>query len=462
MSRLDTLKKQYGHVAPETKPVKQQSADIIQIPTELAKMFAGVASNLNVDLMPYDDTEDKLEILEQMIEPIFPDYRRNKQPASTIENLRALITYMQATVRFNQLSRRVEISLPGFKATTDNAEEIAIAIITSEAARWELPESTVDKFLLVEADRNAYNPIRDFILSRPWDGTKRLKAYSDCLVTTTPEIAEIGVRKMMLGVVAGNFNANGVGDPPPVLTLAGPQGAGKTTFFRNALPNYIDRGFLEGMTFDPSNKDCVMEGTTHGIVEFGELDATFKKAEIARLKAFLTRHRDTYREPYGKRDITRGRRTVYVATVNDLRFLVDRTGNRRFLGVEVSDVKFFHDDIQQVWAEVYHLWQGGERHALTRDEAKMIDVHNLQFTQHDEVHDLVSEKLKWLAYDSETAKAFTYRTATDVALLVGLHADKSITNRVATAVRKLQVEHGIPDDQRRDRKDRYLVPISCK
>jgi len=69
--------------------------------------------------------------------------------------------------------------------------------------------------------------------------------------------------------------------------------------------------------------------------------------------------------------------------------------------------------------------------------------------------------MNWADYSTETKSKFIYRTATDIAQLVGLNIDKSIVNRTARIVVQLQVEVGIPEAIRRDRKDRYLVPASC-
>lgn len=389
--------------------------------------------------------------------PLFCDFKRNKLPAATIENLKALLKYMRADVKFNLLSRRCEVVIPGVTANADNAESVLLAALNSEAARWELPETSVEKYLLSVADENAYNPFCNFVLSKPWDGVSRFSDLVGCLVTKTPELAYMGLRKTMLGVLAGNFNPSGLGDPPPVLTLTGAQGAGKTTLFRNLIPSEVENGFLEGVTLDPSNKDSVMEATTRALVELGELDATFRKADISKLKAFITRHRDTYREPYGKKDVSRARRSVFVASVNDTKFLVDTTGNRRFLVLEVQDVKLFDGDIQQVWAELYAVWQAGkERHWLTRDETKIIEVHNANYVQHDEVVDLLDSWFVWKDY--KPGDKGVYMSATKIALHIDLKPDKNVINRIGAQIRKLHILHKVPEDKRKDRKSCYWVP----
>jgi putative DNA primase/helicase len=74
--------------------------------------------------------------------------------------------------------------------------------------------------------------------------------------------------------------------------------------------------FLEGQTLNPAEKDSVLTAVSHWIVELGELDATFKKADIAQLKAFVTKTSDKVRRPYALKDSSFPRRTVFAGTVN--------------------------------------------------------------------------------------------------------------------------------------------------
>ena len=66
------------------------------------------------------------------------------------------------------------------------------------------------------------------------------------------------------------------------------------------------------------------------IVELGELDATFRKSDIASLKSFITSDRDVLRRPYARLESEFVRRTVFLHRLTQSSFLHDPTGNRRF------------------------------------------------------------------------------------------------------------------------------------
>ncbi len=75
------------------------------------------------------------------------------------------------------------------------------------------------------------------------------------------------------------------------------------------------------------------------IVEIGEL-AGMKKADIDKVKAFLSTSDDKYRHSYGKVVESHPRQCIIIATVNGERgYLRDITGNRRFWTIKVHQKK---------------------------------------------------------------------------------------------------------------------------
>jgi putative DNA primase/helicase len=165
---------------------------------------------------------------------------------------------------------------------------------------------------------------------------------------------------------------------------------------------------------DPNNKDHVITATSHWLVELGELDATFRKADIAALKSFITNSADKLRRPYDRVDSNYRRRTVFFASVNDRKYLVDDTGNRRWWTVPTVAVDYEHDiDVQQLWAEVLTLFQAGERHWLDRAEQAMLQDVNVEHEMLNPIEELIQAKFQWDAPRS------TNMTASDVLLAIG-------------------------------------------
>ena len=82
------------------------------------------------------------------------------------------------------------------------------------------------------------------------------------------------------------------------------------------------------------------------------------------VKAMLTKANDEYRLPYGRTTLKFPRMTSFVGTVNDDKFLIDQTGNRRFATVPISDDIHIDYNTQirpfnslQLWAQVYRIVQ---------------------------------------------------------------------------------------------------------
>ena len=93
-----------------------------------------------------------------------------------------------------------------------------------------------------------------------------------------------------------------------------------------------------------------------------------KKADIEKVKAFLSTLDDQYRPSYGKVVESHPRQCVIIATVNgDRGYLRDITGNRRFWIIKcrqqepVRKFSFTEEERSQVWAEAKHLWKSGEQ-----------------------------------------------------------------------------------------------------
>jgi predicted P-loop ATPase len=87
-------------------------------------------------------------------------------------------------------------------------------------------------------------------------------------------------------------------------------------------------------------------------IELSELD-NLSHAEVARIKAFMSRTTDRFRSPYGMRLVESPRQCVFAGTVNHGTYLRDETGRRRFWPVVCGqiDVDALARDRDQLWAE---------------------------------------------------------------------------------------------------------------
>ena len=135
------------------------------------------------------------------------------------------------------------------------------------------------------------------------------------------------------------FNPDGI-SAHGVLVLQGDQYLGKTKWMKSLAPKEL--GVIkDGITLNPSDKDSVMQCVRNWIVELGELDATFRKSDIASLKSFITSDRDVLRRPYARLESEFARRTVFLHRLTQSNFTTQ--GNRRFWTIECEYIDYNHD-----------------------------------------------------------------------------------------------------------------------
>jgi len=174
---------------------------------------------------------------------------------------------------------------------------------------------------------------------------------------------------------------------------------------------------------------------SHWLVELGELDGTLRKADIARLKGFISQDKDQFRRPYGRAEGKYQRRTIFFASVNPEQFLADDTGNVRWWTIPVSGINYQHGiDVQQLWAEVFELYQAGEAWWLTNEEETRLNASNAAYEQTDPVGELIQS-----TYGSASNNAVKRSmTATEVLLEIGFDKPtKAQMNEASKALRKL-------------------------
>lgn len=346
----------------------------------------------------------------------WPHMSEKGRPLNTIPNLTYMLDHYGVTVRYDVIRKELVIRYPGQSGTMDNSRSVAMNTILSLASLNQLPKADAPSFVLNVGDRNPVNPVMNWITSKPWDGRSRLGELMDTL-TTAPgysrDLLALLLRRWLVSAVAAAAMPHGF-HSKGVLTFQGPQSIGKTSWFKSLVGHELADLVKEGAQIDTRDKDTVISAVSNWLVELGELDATFRKSDIARLKAFVSADYDMFRRPYGRTEEKYPRKTVFFASVNAETFLVDDTGNSRWWTVPVTAVNHQHGiDMQQLWAEVYGLFKDGERWWLTRDEEQQLEGANDDHRQVSPIEELVRSK-----YD--TSKPATRQlTASEVLIELG-------------------------------------------
>lgn len=338
---------------------------------------------------------------------------------------------------FNELAGRVQITgrLPWdrpegnlFWREADTAQ--IKALIDSRY----LPFSTRNHdvaFAKVADDRH-FHPIRDYLAALPdWDGKKRVESlFIDYLKADDTEYVRTVTRKAFAAMVARIYRPGVKFDSVPVLD--GEQGIGKSTIVKDLVsPEY----YSESLSLtDMDDKSGAEKLQGFWVVEIGEL-AGMKKADIEKVKAFLSTADDKYRPSYGKTVESHPRQCVIIATVNGERgYLRDITGNRRFWIIKLHQQKqrkkwdFDKSFRDQFWAEAKAICESGEKLYL---EGEILDVAETAQREAMEVDERIGMVEEYLAIllpeDWETKDLYERRNFLD--------SSSAITSEKGSAVR---------------------------
>ena len=320
------------------------------------------------------------------------DFNRNDRGRylNTKENVRGVMILNKISCLYNVIKKRMEITVPESNFIQDMQEEAALIDIEDRCIQMNIPHTKVRDYLKLLAVE--YNPVRDWMESRRWDGESRLQSFLDSITSPNQALKEMLMKKWLISCVAAACEPNGV-ELEGILVFQGAQGLGKTLWFKR-LANYDEGWLLEGATLNPSDKDSVKQAVSHWIVELGEIESTFKKSDIDQLKAFVTKKTDELRLPYDRAFTTYQRRTAFYASVNAREFLTDTSGNRRFWVIPVAGIDVNHGvDMQQLWAEVKEtMYRPGQKNwFLSPDERAQLQESNELYRTQSSVEDLILE-----------------------------------------------------------------------
>ena len=219
----------------------------------------------------------------------------------------------------------------------------------------------------LEFERNAFHPIQEYIEGLTWDGIPRIETvFSTYLGAKDSLYTREAASIMFTAAVARVFEPGIKYDL--VITVIGEQGTGKSTFFKKLGRLWFSDTFT---TFQGKEAFEQIQGVW--MLEMGELSG-LRKTDIEAVKSFISKSEDMYRPAYGRTVEVYPRQCVFVGTTNEPDFLIDPTGNRRFIPIdshpELATKSIFDDldnEVDQLWAEAYQIYLTGRLLMMSRE-----------------------------------------------------------------------------------------------
>lgn len=235
---------------------------------------------------------------------------------------------------------------------------------------------TTAKAAEVVARKRLFHPTRDWIMGLEWNGADKLDSWLPEYLGApdTDYVRKVG-RCTLIGGVARIMEPGCRFDT--VLVLEGPQGAYKST----AVEIMGGEWYLDGLGSEGKlDREAVIAMAGYWVIELAEIDYQLRSNNASAVKAFLSRRTDTYRPLYGRSALQAPRQSIFVGTTNKDLYLIDSTGNRRFLPVPIftkggePNAHPLTYVMPQLWAQAYIQWKAGERYWFEgRKELEMVE-----------------------------------------------------------------------------------------
>lgn len=193
--------------------------------------------------------------------------------------------------------------------------------------------------------------------------------------------------------------------------LISKQGYNKSTFCRRLLPPELQWGYNDNLIL--SEKRQVYQAMAQFMVinldEFNQISPQMQQGFLKNLIQLPTLK---YKPPYGSHVMEFPRLASFIATSNITDILTDPSGNRRFIGVELTgpiDVSV-RPNYQQLFAQALTALHNGEKSYFDAEQVKLIMKNNCQF----EVAEPIDQYFQLYFELVENEKEGEYLTAAEI------------------------------------------------
>ena len=306
--------------------------------------------------------------------------------------MRRLLTFLQLhyAFRYNRLTDRAECAVLNTEQPDEDAHHltyrpvddrllhtISLAAMEEGVDCWDID---IKRYIDSE-HAPAYHPFTDYFEHLPrWDGKDRVRELARRVSDNDLWIRSF--HRWMLGVTAQWMNNNGqeqrANSVAPLL-VSTVQGMGKSTFCRMLLPKELRQYFTE--SFDLTNiTSAENKLASYGLINLDEFDR-LPATRMPLLKNLMQMESLHIRRAYKRSTEPLPRIASFIGTANRKDLLVDASGSRRFICIEVEKQIDCTTPIDhaQLYAQLKEELNSGERCWFNKQEETEIQQHNRAF-----------------------------------------------------------------------------------
>lgn len=392
----------YRHILPIYQSV---------IHAEIASQKPSIRSNflLTLDNLPYYNPQAvALKVDEKLMHrettPSIPEAKsdptdkKEKGMKGSKENIEKMMKYLNEKydLRYNMVMKYTEY-VPkdkewiGFQAVEPRVQKSLTLEV--QLAGINVSIKDVRNFLESNFIKN-YNPVEEFLFTcyDNWDGKDHIRALARTVPTNNPHW-EDWFYTWFLAMVEQWHNRTGrqYGNSVAPLLIS-KQGYNKSTFCRRLIPPQLQWGYTDNLIL--SEKRQVLQAMSQCLLinldEFNQISA---KVQQGFLKNLIQLPNVKYKPPYGSHVQEFPRTASFIATSNMDDILTDPSGNRRFIGIELTgpiDVSV-RPNYQQLFAQAEKAIWNGEKTYFDAEQTALIMENNRRYQQIDPVMQCFSE-----------------------------------------------------------------------
>lgn len=221
-----------------------------------------------------------------------------------------------------------------------------------------------------------------------------IEALVASLNSPTPN-AGLFVKKWLVSIIGSMYGKHS----PLMLILSGPQNCGKTSWFRQLLPERLRSQYYAESKLDEGKDDRILMSKKMLILD-DEMSGKSKQEE-SRLKSTISQQQMDLRVPFGRTASSLNRIAVLCGTSNEEELISDPTGNRRLLPIAVKQV--VHEiyngiDKDLLFYEAYLEYLNGYNYELTNEEIQLLKQSTQNFKKSIAEEDLI---VRYFGYPEE-------------------------------------------------------------
>ena len=323
---------------------------------------------------------------------------------ATVEDIQAFLDE-RVLLRYNMVTHQTEVHL-----LTDFGDDL------SKPAEWQRMSDRIENSLwkdlskekpvrmqdlhhVIESDYvAAYHPFRFYLEHLPpWteeqgDNIMELSLSVNVKGDSDEQFLFAAyLKKWLVAMVASWMDDKVVNNV--MLVLIGEQGSYKTTWFAHLLPPQLREYFYTKTNSGMVSKDDLLTLSQYGLMCWEELDSMQLK-ELNKLKAAMTMPSINERAAYARHHENRPHLASFCGTGNNVQFLSDPTGTRRWLPFEVVSIDSPLSqpfNYEGIYSQAYALYRQGFRYWFDKNEILQLAQHNKQFETAQSANELIDE-----------------------------------------------------------------------